>query len=485
MRKSIMRSLLPALAGASALTLHADPAWTSGSCAPTDWTALPNNLVAGLTGTISGAIATGYSTNDPQLLTNGEVPAEGGNKYRVGFQNTASISWTFATPRTIEKVRVSCGYLDGALYSGFTVSSVEVQAFGSTEWTALTSAAGAGTIPNNGQLDILSLVLTDGNDVPLAETIGALRVTFGTPPIGFANYCVEIEAVGFAEATGPVIGSLEVAPAKTKAIVSGSITDAGTDATACDIYLALGGGAAAKIAEDVTGAFSYAIKDLAPGTEYAYTLSVSNNAPTAKGTVRTGTFTTLSSDAQTASWTQGEYAPANWTALGNNILAGLNATERSGLSGYASSDMTKLTDGSVPELNGNMSDADAGANTVGFTPNGIIAWAFEKPMTIEKLRLSSLWKNTLYNGISVASIQVKTKGSTEWTTLDVPTVEWKGGSAIGQTETLSDAEFGFLAENVVALKITFGAQKAAVANYYAEIEAVGRPSTDPTVMVFR
>lgn len=485
MSKAIVRPLLFALAGFFALNLQAEPTWTTGSCAPGDWTALPNNLVAGLTGTVSGAIATGYSTNAPELLTNGEVPTGGGNGYRVGFQNNASISWTFATPRTIEKVRVSCGYLDGSLYSGFTVSLVEVQAFGSTEWTTLNTAAGAGTIPNNGQLDILSLILADGSGAPLAEGIGALRVTFGTPPIGFANYCVEIEAVGFAEATGPVLGSFGIAPAKTKATVSGSIVEAGTDATACDIYLALGGGAAAKIAEGVTGAFSYAIKDLVPGTEYAYTLSVSNNAPTAKETVRTGTFTTLASDAQTASWTQGEYATADWVPLANNILAGLNATEKSGLSGYASSDMTNLTDGSVPELNGSMSDGEAGADTVGFTPNGTIAWAFEKPMTIEMLRLSSLWKNTYYNGISVNAIQVKTKGSTEWTALDVPTVQWTGGSQLGQTETLSDAEYGFLAENVVALKITFGAQKAAVANYYAEIEAVGHETKPPTAVLLR
>ena len=58
-------------------------------------------------------------------------------------------------------------------------------------------------------------------------------------------------------------------------------------------------------------------------------------------------------------------------------------------------------------------------------------------------------------------------------TLDVPTVAWTGGTKLGQTETLADAETGYLARNVVELKITFGAQKAAVANYYAEIEAVG------------
>ena len=145
--------------------------------------------------------------------------------------------------------------------------------------------------------------------------------------------------------------------------------------------------------------------------------------------------------------------------------------EKSGVSGYASQDMAKLTDGSVP-------NPAAGAETVGFTPNGTIVWAFENPMTIEKIRISSLWESTLYNGISVNAIQVKVSDSANWEALDVPTVQWTGGTKLGQTETLADAETGYLARNVVGLKITFGAQKAAVANYYAEIEAVGRADSE-------
>jgi len=476
MRKTIIRSLIVALAGVFAMDLHAEISWTTGSCAPADWTALANNLLAGETGTISGSIATSYSTNNPALLTDTSVPTTGGKEYRVGFQNTASISWAFATPKTLESIRVSCGYLDAVGYSGFTVSSVEVKTFGSAEWTVVSTAAGQMADTRNGE--ILSLVLADGSGDPLSETVGAIRVTFGTPPVGFANYCVEIEAVGFAEATGPVMGAFDIVPAKTKARVAGSIVDAGTDATACDVYLALDGGAAAKIAEGVTGSFEYQLQGLTAGTTYAYELSVSNNAPTAKGTVISSSFTTLAADAQTASWTQGEYAPADWTALANNILSGLDATEKSGTSSYASLDMTKLTDGSVP-------NPAAGAETVGFGNAGTIAWAFEKPMTIEKLRISSLWESTLYNGVSVNAIQVKYPDSTNWEALDVPTVQWTGGTKLGQTETLSDAENGFLVQGVVGLKITFGAQKAALANYYAEIEAVGyAEATGPVIGSF-
>ena len=750
MSKTIIRSLIVALVGVFAMDLHAEIAWATSSCSPSAWTALANNLLAGETGTISGSIATSYSTNDPNLLTDISVPATGGKDWIVGFQNAASIKWTFATPKTLESVRVSCGYLADKTFSGFTVSSVEVQSFGSSEWRAVNSTAGQMTA--TAQADILSLVLADGSGDPLAETVGAIRVTFGAPPVGFANYCVEIEAVGFAEATGPVMGAFDIVPAKTKARVAGSIVDAGTDATACDVYLALDGGAATKIAEGVTGSFEYQLQGLTAGTTYAYELSVSNNAPTAKGTVisssfttlaadaqtaswttenvipsewaslagnllagatgttsgnteykdyatndptlltdasvptsggkdwivgfgsgssiswtfaapktierlrisacylagntytrlaitgvyvklagsetwdaldaptysdiggrntsvvlcaslsdsemgylsqnvvglkiafgnvgalasycaeieavgyaeatgpvlgafdiapaktkamvsgsiadagtdatacdvylsvdggaatkiaegvtgsfeyqiqgltagttyaydlsvsnnaptakvtvRNGSFTTLAADAQTASWTQGEYAPADWTALANNILVNLVATEKTGVSFAASQDMAKLTDGRVPS-------PAAGAETVGFTSTGAIAWRFEVPMTIEKLRLSSLWESTLYNGISVNAIQVMYKGSTEWEALDVPTVQWTGGTKLGQTETLSDPETGFLAQNAVGLKVFFGAQKAAIANYYAEIEAVGHISRPPTIISLR
>ena len=221
MSKTIIRSLIVALAGVFAMDLHAEIAWATSSCSPAEWTALANNLLAGETGTISGSIATGYSTNDPNLLTDISVPTTGGKDWIVGFQNAASIKWTFATPKTLESVRVSCGYLADKTYSGFTVSSVEVQSFGSSEWRAVNSTAGQMT--TTAQADILSLVLADGSGDPLAETVGAIRVTFGAPPVGFANYCVEIEAVGFAEATGPVMGAFDIVPAKTKARVAGSI----------------------------------------------------------------------------------------------------------------------------------------------------------------------------------------------------------------------------------------------------------------------
>ena len=92
--------------------------------------------------------------------------------------------------------------------------------------------------------------------------------------------------------SGPVVGSLSVSPSITSATLSGSLNSVGSDATACDVYLSIDGGAAIKIASGVTGAFSYELTDLTAETTYSYTLTVSNNAATVKSATKTGSFTT-------------------------------------------------------------------------------------------------------------------------------------------------------------------------------------------------
>ncbi|MBR3957996.1 MAG: hypothetical protein IKJ89_09115, partial [Kiritimatiellae bacterium] len=462
--------------GVFALNLHAEVSWTTGSCAPSSWAALSDNLLADETGSISGAIATGYSTNDPDLLTDVSVPTGSGNGFRVGFQNNASITWTFLAPKTLDYVRVSCGYLDSVGYSGFTVSSIEVQTFGSSVWTPLNTTAGQ--MADTRQGEILSLTLADGSDDPLAETVGALRVTFGAPPVGFANYCVEIEAVGSAEATGPVLGSFDITPAKTKAKVSGSIADVGTDATACDVYLALDGGAATKIAEGVTGSFEYRLQGLTAGTTYAYELSVSNDAPTAKGTVRSGTFTTLAADAQTMTWATEDVAPSSWTALSGNLLAGLTGTLGGQIAtDYSTDDPDLLTDATVPTAAG-------AAYIVGFQNSASVEWAFTAPKAFEKLRISACYlAGNAYTRLAVTGVYVKLANSASWDALDAPVYSDIGGrsQSVVLCATLSDSETGYLSQGIVGLKLVFG-NVGALASYCAEIEAVGAAEiTGPSI----
>ena len=448
MSKTIVTSLLPALAVAFTLNLHAEPAWTTGSYAPADWQPLDGNILLNVTGTSASVGATGYDSSDLAVLTNGSVPTSTTeNKGGIfGFKNGENISWTFAAPKTLEQIRICTCYLSSTAYDGVHIAKVEAMFFGESSWTQV-----AGESQYNGESSagkINYTVLTNGED-PVVQNIIGLRITFGTCETGFANYYAEIEAVGFAGATGPVIGAFAIAPVKTKAKVSGTIADVGTDATACDVYLALDGGAATKIAEGVTGSFEHQILGLTAGTTYAYELSVSNNAPTAKGTVQSGTFTTLSASDSTMGKMDSSHQP----------------------NGYGTNDLLVLADGAVP--------SQAGKDwIVGIQPNAEIDWLLDAPVTLEQLRISSCYlADPHYSGVNIASVKVKCEGSDEW-------VEVAGSSSgkiagDGTTQniicaTLTDAETGYIAQNVTALKVVFGAAVYANANYYAEIEAVGR-----------
>ena len=97
--------------------------------------------------------------------------------------------------------------------------------------------------------------------------------------------------------TPPVLGTVTVSPAVTNATISGTITSVGSNATACDVYLAYGTsagnlGAATKIASGATASFSYVVSNLTAATTYYYSVSVSNNAETVMGASKSGNFTT-------------------------------------------------------------------------------------------------------------------------------------------------------------------------------------------------
>ena len=279
------------------------------------------------------------------------------------------------------------------------------------------------------------------------------------------------------QASNPVIGSFHITPLKTKATVSGSITDAGTDATACDVYFALDGGAAAKIAEGATGSFEYRITDLTAGTTYAYVLSVSNNAPTAKGTVRSGTFTTLAADASTLIWTTSEGVPGDFSPLADNLISNKTGIAAGGdLSGYGGG-VDLLTDGEV---------SDVTTQTCGFRENMTVEWSFDAPKSLETIRFTTCYTagNGWYDDIKISKVEVKTSGSDSWTDLGAETLDYAGSGTAGTAlfATLADAETGFLAQDATALRITFGKPNN-VAQYYAEIEAVGHAVAEKDVLV--
>ena len=136
--------------------------------------------------------------------------------------------------------------------------------------------------------DETSAVYADPIVVSEAKTIKAIAFKDGldASKIVTAVYTYE-------DPVGPELGLVTVTPQAKTATISGAIVSLGNNgATACDVYLSLNGGAAKKVVTGATDSFSFTARDLEPETEYAYVLSISNNAATVMGAETSGSFTT-------------------------------------------------------------------------------------------------------------------------------------------------------------------------------------------------
>ncbi len=450
-------------------TVTTNGMWQASSCAPANWTPLAGNLLAGRTGTISGATAgSTYASSNPGLLTDGSVPAEGGAMWIVGLQNNASISWTFEAPTTLDRVRASCGYLAQTGFSGFTVSAIEVQTFGSTEWTAVTATAGQ--MADNGQADILTLVLADGSGSPLAESVGALKVTFGAPPAGFANYCAEIEAVGTASG-GESVATPAFDPASCNFHPTTNVTLSCATEGATIRYTLDGSDPTAESA-----VYGSPIELSATTTIKARAYAEGMN-PSA---VASATYTFAAPVEPGMAWTTGSSAPSAWTPLANNLIAGRSGTTVGNLS-YLANHVASLTDGEVP-------DPAAAEGLCGFCNGTTIAWNFDAAKTLEAIRLSAqtYWSGKQYHRINVSKIEVKYASDGTWETIDAPALSFSSDAAEGNvpSATLANDETGSLATGVWGIRLSF-ATDGTYAYYCAEIEAVGTDAViEPAAMFY-
>ena len=379
-----------------------NPLWTNGAYEPSAWAPLGENLLTDATASYSGGLSY-ICTKDMAKLTDGKIPVDissstgaGSQTEVVGFQEDAAAIWTFSSPRTIGKIRISTRWATTS-FDAITVKDVYVRQGG--DWVAL-------GVPNSHRTGVASITtgsleatLEDDALGYLAQNVSGLKIVFGAPESAVANYYAEIEAI-------------------------------------------------------------------APGDEIPYDPPPDDpppddppDDPPSGESVRT--------------WTTGDYDPTAWTGLENNILAGLTAvaTDMSKISFAASKDLSKLTDGAV-------SATAASTEIVGLQPDAELVWNFSEPKVLEKIRFSSLWTSKIYAGISVKDILVQTSGSSEWVSLGVSiTKSGNDSAASAQYATLSDPGLGYLALDVVALKFVSGSVEA-FANYYAEIEAVGRTGGD-------
>lgn len=106
-----------------------------------------------------------------------------------------------------------------------------------------------------------------------------------------------VENVGEGAAQPPLLGEVTVTPDISSAIFAGEILAVGSDATACDVTLAVGSsldalGEPITIAEGVTESFEYELTGLEDRTTYFYQLTLANNATDSLRAVKSGSFKT-------------------------------------------------------------------------------------------------------------------------------------------------------------------------------------------------
>ena len=171
--------------------------------------------------------------------------------------------------------------------------------------------------------------------------------------------------------------------------------------------------------------------------------------------------------ASTAFWTTSEGVPGDFSPLADNLIANKTGTVSGGsVSGYGGG-VELLTNGEVSGVT---------KQTCGLGENRAVEWSFDGPKTLERIRFTTcdIPDGRQYDDIKISKVEVKTAGSDSWADLGVVPLDYAGGNAQGSAlfATLGDAETGFLGQNVTAIRITFGKPNN-VAQYYAEIEAVG------------
>ena len=181
---------------------EADPLWEPGLYKFVEWTPLANNLLAGLT--------TSYTANslDPwngsvACLTDGTVSSDlDDDTVGIGIRDGATLSWSFAAPKTIETIRLTaCGYNHLYKYDKILVVSVEVLQDG--EWNPIGGSVAFNGPDSYGSDQSLYATLADEVTGHLATNATGLRITFGNPNnLGKCRYA-EIEASGHDSSGGP------------------------------------------------------------------------------------------------------------------------------------------------------------------------------------------------------------------------------------------------------------------------------------------
>ena len=431
--------------------------WATSEFALSAWSRLENNLLLNNVGTLTGNKS--YLTSDITKITDGTIPSSNAQvEDTFGFREGATVDWTFDGPKVLEKIRFTTCYIAGhGQYDDIKISKIEVKTSGSDSWTDL------GVVPldyaGTGTANVaLSATLENTTDGFLAQSVTALRITFGKEN-NVAQYYAEIEAVGTASGAEPVetVASPIFSPASCSFYPSTNVMISCATSSATIRYT-LDGSTPTESSEVYTVPLELFATTTIKARAFAEDMNPSATV--------SATYTLEDPSAPAMTWATNEFALSAWSPLANNLLANMTGTTSGYISGYGGG-AGLLTDGAI---------SGETAQTCGFGENATVAWTFDGAKTLEKIRFTTCFTAGWgwYDDIKISKIEVKTSGSDDWADFGVEPLNYTGSGTADTalSATLEDATTGFLAQNVTALRITFAAPYN-VAQYYAEIEAVG------------
>ena len=423
---------------------------------------------------------------DGNLFTYDETIAKTDQSYVVDFSDS---------PINLEAIRIYAGKDTGR--DDYGITGIDVMYSGSSTWTAIagtelaynqlnyTSDPFASHLPNMATCRYDHL--EDSSGANIADNIIGVRINFGTCENNYASIC-ELEIVGteLAVSEDPKASVAAVDIGENAASLELSLTKAGGTVSAADVYFAYAVSGSALPAPALllsgvsAGVYTNSLSSLATATSYDYSFVITNSA--AGVTNITGTFTTTAHIV--SAWETVKYYPYNSSAE----LVYAPATNRLNA---ADTNEPLVTDG-------DLSTKSETNNRFATDSSYEFDFGSETLVDLEEIRIYTAG-DTGRDDISVASIEVKYRGSSDWTAIAGSALEFTELNYCSENYWNFTAEYWMknktcrydrfyspsgekLASGVKAVRINFGTMDNGYASIY-EIEICGSNARTKTGMV--
>ena len=179
-------------------------------------------------------------------------------------------------------------------------------------------------------------------------------------------------------------------------------------------------------------------------------------------------------------WTKAPYSQGTFSPAANNLLANATPLAYSGLPNglEGTAGVGVLTDGVVPTA----ADMAQYGKLCGVPSNASVTYSLGAlPVTLNEVRIYSMWKDSGRDQIGIASIQYQDASGDTWHALPESNVTYDQGTFLNSA-FFARPDGSPLAENATAIRINFSTQENGWCGY-AEIEALGFAAEGMTVPV--